>query len=283
MRTYAPATTATVLDRLLEEPSLARGGRPPRGHPGAARPTSSPFPDWLDRRIVDGLAESRASSASTATRPRRSRPSMPARTSSSSRRRRRARRCATRCRSSRRSPTTRPRGPSSSSRPRPSARTRSPSSPGSGDGERAPGRGGDLRRRHAGADPVGHPDRRPGRRHEPGHAPLGDPPPPHEVVPALRAAPGHRHRRAPHLPRRVRQPRRERPPAAPPAVPPLRLEPGDRVLLGDDREPGRARRPAHRPAGAPHRPQRRAARRAPRPARRPADPRRGDRAPAARP
>ena len=48
-----------------------------------------------------------ASSASTPTRRRRSRPSTPARTSSSSRRPRRARRSATRCRCSRRSPTTR--------------------------------------------------------------------------------------------------------------------------------------------------------------------------------
>ena len=59
----------------------------------------------------------------------------------------------------------------------------------------------DLRRRHAGADPLGDPRGRPGRRDQPGHAPLGDPPPPHEVVPAVRAAPAHRHRRAAHVPR----------------------------------------------------------------------------------
>ena len=99
-------------------------------------------------------------------------------------------------------------------------------------------------------DPVGDPQGGPGRRDEPGHAPLGDPPPPHEVVPAVRAAPGHRHRRAAHVPRRVRQPRRQRPPAAAPAVRPLRQPPGDRVLLGDDREPGRAGRDADRPAVA---------------------------------
>ena len=95
----------------------------------------------------------------------------------------------------------------------------------------SPGRrGGDLRRRHAGADPLGHPDRRPGRGHQPGHAPLGDPPPPHQVVPALRAGPGDRDRRAAHLPGRVRQPRRQRPAAAAPPVPPLRLQPDHRVL-----------------------------------------------------
>ena len=98
--------------------------------------------------------------------------------------------------------------------------------------------GGDLRRRHAGADPVGDPRRRPGRRDQPGHAPLGDPAPPHEVVPAVRAAAVHRHRRAAHVPRRVRQPRRQRPPPAAPAVRPLRLAAGHRLLLGDDREPG---------------------------------------------
>ena len=47
----------------------------------------------------------------------------------------------------------------------------------------------DLRRRHAGPDPVGDPGGRPGRRDQPGHAPFGDPAPPHEVVPAVRAAP----------------------------------------------------------------------------------------------
>ena len=58
-----------------------------------------------------------------------------------------------------------------------------------------------LRRGHAGAHPVGDPHGRPGRRDQPGHAPLGDPPPPHEVVPAVRAAAGDRHRRAAHVPR----------------------------------------------------------------------------------
>ena len=55
MRTYAPADTTQVLDRLLEEPSMARGVVhhaviPPR------EPTFAPMPDWLDPRIVAGLA-----------------------------------------------------------------------------------------------------------------------------------------------------------------------------------------------------------------------------------
>ena len=118
-----------------------------------------------------------------------------------------------------------------------------------------------LRRRHAGADPLGDPQGRAGRRDQPGHAPLGDPPPPHEVVPAVRAAAGHRHRRAPHVPRRVRQPRRQRAPAAAAAVRPLREPPRDRVLLRDDREPVGARRDARRPPRPDDRSQRRARRR----------------------
>jgi len=55
MRTYAPASTEAVLERLLDEPSLASAVvhhrvLPPRGA------STAPFPDWLDRRIVDGLA-----------------------------------------------------------------------------------------------------------------------------------------------------------------------------------------------------------------------------------
>jgi len=54
MRTYAPATTEAVLDRLLEEPSLARGVV--HHEVLEARPAvTAPFPDWLDPRIVRGL------------------------------------------------------------------------------------------------------------------------------------------------------------------------------------------------------------------------------------
>jgi DEAD/DEAH box helicase domain-containing protein len=55
MRTYAPADPSTVLERLLEEPSLARGVVhheviPPR------EPAYVDMPPWLDPRIVAGLA-----------------------------------------------------------------------------------------------------------------------------------------------------------------------------------------------------------------------------------
>jgi DEAD/DEAH box helicase domain-containing protein len=54
MRTYAPATTEAVLDRLLEEPSLARGVvHHEILEPRAA--VTAPFPEWLDPRIVRGL------------------------------------------------------------------------------------------------------------------------------------------------------------------------------------------------------------------------------------
>ena len=107
--------------------------------------------------------------------------------------------------------------PDQGPRPGPGRRT-----DGADEGGRARGCRGDVRRRHAGADPVGHPDRGPGRRHEPGHAQLGDPAPPHQVVPAVRAAEGHRRRRAPHVPGGVRQPRRQRPAAAAADLRPLR-------------------------------------------------------------
>ena len=56
MRTYAPADPSTVLERLLEEPSLARGVVhheviPPR------EPAYVDMPAWLDPRIVAGLAK----------------------------------------------------------------------------------------------------------------------------------------------------------------------------------------------------------------------------------
>jgi DEAD/DEAH box helicase domain-containing protein len=54
MRTYAPADTTAVLDRILEEPSLARGVV----HHAVIPEREASFadmPDWLDPRIVDGL------------------------------------------------------------------------------------------------------------------------------------------------------------------------------------------------------------------------------------
>ena len=55
MRTYAPADPSTVLDRLLEEPSLARGVVHHEVIP-AREASHAPMPDWLDPRIVAGLA-----------------------------------------------------------------------------------------------------------------------------------------------------------------------------------------------------------------------------------
>jgi DEAD/DEAH box helicase domain-containing protein len=55
MRTYAPASTKAVLERLLEEPSLARGVI----HHEVLSPREAefaPFPDWVDPRIRAGLA-----------------------------------------------------------------------------------------------------------------------------------------------------------------------------------------------------------------------------------
>ena len=55
MRTYAPASASTVLEGILAEPSLARGVVHHAVLP--ARPAIyGDFPAWLDTRIVDGLA-----------------------------------------------------------------------------------------------------------------------------------------------------------------------------------------------------------------------------------
>ncbi len=81
MRTYAPAATEAVLERLLEEPSLERAVKHHAYLP-AREAITAPFPDWLDARIVRGSRVA-GSPRSTATRPRRSRRSTPARTSSS--------------------------------------------------------------------------------------------------------------------------------------------------------------------------------------------------------
>jgi DEAD/DEAH box helicase domain-containing protein len=55
MRTYAPASADAVLDRLLEEPSLANGVLHHEVLP-AREAAFAPFPDWLDPRIRAGLA-----------------------------------------------------------------------------------------------------------------------------------------------------------------------------------------------------------------------------------
>ena len=55
MRTYAPASTEAVLERLLEEPSLARGVIHHEVLP-AREAEFAPFPNWVDPRIRAGLA-----------------------------------------------------------------------------------------------------------------------------------------------------------------------------------------------------------------------------------
>ena len=56
VRTYAPAGTETVLDRLLEEPSLAAAVTHHARLP-AREAITAPFPAWLDPRIVRGLED----------------------------------------------------------------------------------------------------------------------------------------------------------------------------------------------------------------------------------
>jgi DEAD/DEAH box helicase domain-containing protein len=55
MRTYAPASTEAVLERMLEEPSLARGVIHHEVLP-ARDAEFAPFPGWVDPRIRAGLA-----------------------------------------------------------------------------------------------------------------------------------------------------------------------------------------------------------------------------------
>jgi DEAD/DEAH box helicase domain-containing protein len=56
VRTYAPATTEAVLERLLEEPSLERAVQHHAYIP-ARDAVTAPFPEWLDARIVRGLQD----------------------------------------------------------------------------------------------------------------------------------------------------------------------------------------------------------------------------------
>ncbi len=238
MRRYAPAPVEAVLDGLLDEPSLASGvlhheviparAGPDGADPGLARPADPAGP-----RRARYRGPVHPPGGGDRGRPGRSR-----------HRRRHADRVG-------QDPVLHAAGPPGARRgsvgPGPLPLPHQGPRPGPGGRVRRarPGRRAghlrrDLRRRHAGADPLGDPDGGPGRGDEPGHAQLRDPPPPHEVVPALRAAPDHRHRRAPHVPGDLRQPRGQRPAPAAPAVRPLRLAPDRRVLLGHDRQPGRA-------------------------------------------
>ena len=271
MRTYAPAPTRAVLDQLLEEPSLARGVLhheviPAREatHGAVARLAGPPDPGAGSQAAASSAPYSHQAEAIEAVHAR------------PGHRRRHADRVGQVAVLHAAGPPGARRGPvGARAVPVPHQGAR----PGPGRGVRRARRSDagsqvaadDVRRRHAGPDPLGDPQGGPGRGHQPGHAPLGDPAPPHEVVPAVRAAPGHRHRRAAHVPRRVRQPRRQRPPAAAPAV---------RATTARTRSSCAARRrsgtrPSSRSSspGRPvrlDRPQRRAVGREARPARRPA-------------
>ena len=268
MRTYAPAEPGAVLADLLDEPSLARGVVHHAVLP-AREAAYGAFPDWLDPRIVAGLATrgierpyTHQAEAIDATRAGEDVVVVTPTASGKSL-----------CYAI-------PILQAIADDPASRALLLFPTKALGQDqvtefaelreGRGPAGLGGDLRRRHPGADPVGDPERRPGRRHQPGHAQLGDPSPSHQVVPAVRAAPLHRHRRAAHLPRRLRRARRQRPAPAAPDLRPLRQPPGHRLLLGHDREPRRAGRGADRATGPGHRPDRGPDRRAPRPAGRPA-------------
>ena len=118
-----------------------------------------------------------------------------------------------------------------------------------------------LRRRHAGRRAAQGARGRAHRRHEPGHAAHRHPAPPHEVGEALREPALRRDRRAAPVPRRLRQPRRERHPAAAAHLPLLRLRPR-RSSAARRRSPTRAswRENIAAQADGAHRRQRRAAR-----------------------
>ena len=120
----------------------------------------------------------------------------------------------------------------------------------------------DLRRRHAARRPARDPPPLEPDAHQPRHAQRRHPAPPQELGRLPRQPRLGRRRRGPHLPRRVRLARRQR--AAAPAPGRRALygaEPALHPRLGDDRQPGRARRAAGRRALPAGRLRRRAARR----------------------
>ena len=118
-----------------------------------------------------------------------------------------------------------------------------------------------VRRGH----PAGRAPRGPGpgqrRADEPRHAPRGDPAAPHEVDRALPEPALRHHRRAPHVPRRLREPPRQRAAPAAAHLPALRRRPAVHLHVGDDRQPPGARGAADRIAGRSGRGERRARRR----------------------
>ena len=106
-----------------------------------------------------------------------------------------------------------------------------------------------LRRRHAaGRAALGARAGQP-RADQPRHAALGDPAAPHQVGEPVPEPPLRGHRRAARLPRRLRQPPRQRAAAAQAHLPALRRHAAVHHGLGDHRQPGRARPAADRRAG----------------------------------
>ena len=192
MRTYAPASTDEVLRRLLEEPSLASAVVHHEIVP-PAEPITAPFPGWLDPRIEAGLRargiDALYSHQSEAIEAVHAGEDIVVVTPTASGK--------TLCYML---PVLQALAEDPSARALFLFPTKALGQDQVAEfgrpcrGERPDDIGGDLRRRHASPDPFRDPDRGPGRRDEPGHAPLGDPPPPHQVVPAVRAGPGHRHR-----------------------------------------------------------------------------------------
>ncbi len=108
---------------------------------------------------------------------------------------------------------------------------------------------GDLRRRHRERAPLADPQMGERDPDQPGHAPRRRPAAPRPLGRHAREPPLRRRRRGARLSRCLRLARRQRPPPPTPARPCVRLGASVRARIGDDREPGAARRVAARRAG----------------------------------
>ena len=171
MRTYAPAPADAVLARLLDEPSLARGVVHHARVPARAAETA-PIPGWVDPRIRAALAQRGIGSLYT----------HQAEALEAIRAGRDV--CVVTPTASGQEPLLRAAGPPGArgrpirpgalalSRRRPSAQDQVAAFRSLAGAAGLVDRHRHLRRRHAGADPLGDPAGRPGGGHEPGHAPL---------------------------------------------------------------------------------------------------------------